>query len=218
MGIAVAIVLPGSIGSYSDLVEKVAAWLDRADLEPRVQDFIALAEARFNRILRTPEMETGYTTVTTERSILPDDFLQMRSLSITGLPNRPLRATSPATLPTEYAGHPGQPESYVISGRELRLAPAPAAGVTLAMTYWRRISSLSVSEPTNWLLESHPDIYLYGALVQAEAYLANDERVGVWKAALDEALAELEQSGSKARWGAGPIAPLTVMQVRGARC
>ena len=41
-----------AIGTYSELQTAVANWLDRDDLTDRIQEFIALAEARMNRILR----------------------------------------------------------------------------------------------------------------------------------------------------------------------
>lgn len=219
MSVAFSIVLPGTIGNYNDLVSKVAAWLDRDDLAVRVPDFIALAEARFNRILRTPEMETGLVKIdSTENAPLPDDFLAMRTIYIEGSPDRPLRAMAPAALPRDFSGAAGMPQAYAIAGRMIRLAPPPNAPVTLAIDYYARIPSLGVGTPTNWLLDNHPDIYLYGALVQAEAFTSNDDRIQLWKTALDEALGELTLASSKARWGSGPLVPNSVAQVRGARC
>lgn len=219
MAIAFTYIPPGSIGTYDDLVAKVAAWMDRDDLLPRVPDFIALLEARLNRTLRTPDMEVVTTlAVTGERVALPLDCLQVRALHLDGVPDRPLDAMSPNAVAQRFGGQAGCPRAYAIAGRSLTLSPPPASPVTLSLTYWQRIPSLSSALPTNWLLDAHPDIYLYGALVQAEAYLANDERVSLWKSAHDEALGELVQAGERARWGAGPLVPNTVRQTRGARC
>lgn len=219
MAVAFTYIPPGSIGNYDDLVEKVALWMDREDLLARVPDFVALLEARLNRILRVPEMETAtILQAGTERTDLPLDFLQMRSLHVEGARDRPLRAMAPGGASETYSGRAGCPIAYSVAGRSLVLAPPPEEAVALAMAYWQRIPSLSEITPTNWLLEQHPDIYLYGSLVQAEAYLANDERVGLWKSAHDEAIGELQQAGQRARWGAGPLIPNTVHQTRGARC
>jgi len=75
------------------------------------------------------------------------------------------------------------------------------------MVYRRRIPALSATTTTNWLLDLAPDAYLYGALVQAEAFLAEDDRLPMWKAAFDEAINELRADADKRKWGAGPLAP-----------
>ena len=47
-----------AINTYSTLQTAVANWLDRDDLADRVPEFISLAEATFNRVLRIRSMET----------------------------------------------------------------------------------------------------------------------------------------------------------------
>ena len=47
-----------AINTYSTLQTAVANWLDRNDLTDRVPEFISLAEATFNRVLRLRAMET----------------------------------------------------------------------------------------------------------------------------------------------------------------
>ena len=41
-----------AIGTFAELKTATANWLDRSDLTDRIPEFIALAEARFNRVLR----------------------------------------------------------------------------------------------------------------------------------------------------------------------
>ena len=47
----------------------------------------------------------------------------------------------------------------------------------------------------------------YGSLVQASAYLDDENKVGLWKGAFDEAIEELRRDAVRRKWGAGPIAP-----------
>ena len=47
-----------AISTYVELQTAVANWLDRDDMSARIPEFIALTEARFNRILRIRAMET----------------------------------------------------------------------------------------------------------------------------------------------------------------
>ena len=38
-----------ALGTFTELKDAIADWLDRSDLTARIPDFIALAEARINR-------------------------------------------------------------------------------------------------------------------------------------------------------------------------
>ena len=46
-----------AIGTYAELQTAVANWLDRGDLTDRIKEFISLAEARMNRVLRLQLMD-----------------------------------------------------------------------------------------------------------------------------------------------------------------
>lgn len=219
MSIAIDTSSDGAISSYSDLVTEVGEWLNRTDLNARIPGFIRLCEARLNRLLRTPEMETfALLTASSEATSLPLDFLAMRSLSIEGVPDRPLSAFAPNAVPRAYSGQTGIPVGYYISNRTIYLAPPPASETTLDMFYFAKLTALTDAMPSNWLLASHPDIYLYGALVEASAFIDDPARVQQWKAAYDESIGELMSAGTKARYGSGPLVPTAVRQVSGARC
>ena len=47
------------------------------------------------------------------------------------------------------------------------------------------------------LITNHPDIYLFGALVEAEPYLKNDERMPLWTSRLEQALTTLRLQGER---------------------
>ena len=52
-----------AIGTYAELQTAVANWLDRDDLTDRIPEFIALAEAKMNRVLRISLMENVSTAL-----------------------------------------------------------------------------------------------------------------------------------------------------------
>lgn len=219
MAISLDIVTPGTIGSYDDLVEKAALWLDRDDLEERIPDFIALTEARLNRLLRTLNMEvTDLWVADGETFALPDDFRMLREAHIEGSPDRPLRGMSPSAIPNMFNGASGIPTAYAIRDRTLMLAPPPASAVTISAIYMRRVPPLTSSLPSNWLLEEHPDIYVWGVLFQAAIYIRDNDAIGAAKTMLDEAIGELKMASNRDRWGGAPLVPNTIGQVRGARC
>lgn len=209
----------GAIDSYSTLATEIGEWLNRTDLLDRVPGFIRLCEARLNRLLRTPDMETTTTfVVTDEDTALPLDFLAMRSLYIEGSPDRPLNEYSPNAIARAYNGSTGIPVGFTVFSSTLRMVPPPASATTLQMVYFARIDPLSDSSPSNWLLTSHPDIYLYGSLLCATAFIDDPSRAQLWKGAYDEAIGELISSGAKARYGSGPLVPTTARQIPNATC
>lgn len=87
----------------------------------------------------------------------------------------------------------GAPMYYAILDDKIRFYPTPDSTYSLKMGYWRKILTLSDTQTTNWLLTDHPDIYLFGALVQAEPFLKSDPRIATWKTMLEEALTQLHQ-------------------------
>jgi hypothetical protein len=195
------------VTTYSGLLSTVGDWLNRSDLNTKIPDFITLLEARLNRILRTAEMEETTTLSTTaERIDLPTDFLQARALYLDTDPRQELEAVSPGTLRTKYAVQAtGKPEVYAISGSEMVFGPAPDDEYDAILTYYQKLEALSDANETNWLIVSHPDVYLYGTLLMAETFLWNDERIPLWKAAWDEALDELMEHGKRKQYGAAPL-------------
>lgn len=208
------------IGSYNDLIARVAMWLDRDDLTPFMQTFVGMIEPFLNRTLRTPEMEvTAYPSFVSGTSTfpLPMDCLAVRGVNMNG---RALDAYGPAQMATTF-GLPsgfaqGLPAAYSVSGRTVTVAPAGVGDATITLTYWQRIPALTSAAPTNWLLTEHPDVYLYGTLAQAEAYVENPARAAQWTALFEGAVAQIMAAAGKARYG-GPVRARAWNQVHGVR-
>lgn len=218
MSIALSVSDAFAIENFNDLINTIEGWLDRDDLSDKIPHFIYLAEARFNRLLRTPEMETWYPVATTNSTVaLPTDYLGIRFVYLT---TDNCRYTLQQVTPVDMANMNGRtdeaPRFYSVNGRRLQLFPTRNAN--LEIHYYQRIPPLTQNVANNWLLDTHPDIYLLGALVQAEAYIDNPDQVALWKSGLDEALGELIDLGLKQKWGNAPLAPMGhVTQVAGGR-
>lgn len=218
MGISLNVSSPGAIPDLDTLKATIADWLDRDDLDAKIPVFIQLAESMFNRELRCPEMENTVTaSVDTEDTSLPDDYLAMRAMYIEGSPDNPIKAMSPTALKSEYNGASGFPKAYALVGGGMRLAPPPSGPILLTMDYFAQIDPLSVFAPSNWLLEKHPDAYLYASLYFAEQILDNPTRVQQWKSLLVEVIERINRAAKNNRYGAGPLVPNTVGQVSGSR-
>ena len=219
MSIALDVGSAAAIPDYATLKTALADWLDRDDLETKIPQFVQLAEALFNRELRTGDMETtAVLTATSETVALPSDYIAMRAIYIEGSPDRPLRGIAPSALREEFDGTAGVPQAYALIAGVIRLEPPPADTVDLNLDYFAAIVALSDANPSNWLLAKHPDAYLYGSLFYAEQLLDNPTRAGMWKGLLDEVMASIKREATNNRYGAGPLVPNTVKQVPGAKC
>jgi len=192
-----------AIGTYAELQTAVANWLDRDDLEERIPEFIVLAEARMNRVFRLRLMEAKYTalTVADQRNYaLPAGYLQMRNLQINTTPITPCQYVTPEIYDRLYGSTlTGTPEIYTIIVNEIQLGPIPASEQTIEMLFYKKITALSVSNTTEAMLTDNPDIYLYGALLEAEPFLMNDERLGVWAQGFQQSIDNLQDQDAKDR-------------------
>lgn len=178
-----------AISTYAELQSAIADWLDRADLGPRILEFIALAEAQLNRTLRVRRMlARSAASLDAAYTDLPDDFLQAVALRLDGgRALEPLPAEELARLRAR-SDAPGRPRAFGVQGDELELYPTPDRAYDATLLYYARTPALSVASPSNWILTEHPDAYLYGALVQAAPYLKDGPALAMFNAGYEAAL------------------------------
>jgi hypothetical protein len=194
-----------STTTYSQLKTDIADWLNRGDLTVQIPSFIRLAEARFQRDLRVRQMvkrsvadlEQGYIT-------LPGDWLEAKNIQINSsrgpfkLEYVTLEAADDLRL--RRGDTAGIPQYFNVTGNQLEVIPSPSGTPEIEMTYYARIPALSDANPSNWLLETWPDMYLYGSLAHSAPYLKDDERVATWAAFYDRALEEITDADARAQY------------------
>ena len=192
-----------AISNYTELKTAVANWLDRDDLTDRIPEFIALAEARFNRVLRLRSMEAKYTadTVAGQRNLaLPASYIQMRNFQVNTSPLTTLSYVTPEIYDRLWGGSTsGTPKFYTILANEVSFGPIPGSVMEVEMLFYKKFDNLSGSVATNWLITNAPDIYLYGSMLEAEPFIMNDERVPLWATALERAVNDMQEQDNKDR-------------------
>lgn len=192
-----------ALATYSDLQTELAAYLGRSDLTDKIKTFVSLAEKRFNRELRLRIMEVIDSALVTTAGVqyvaLPSDFLEMRQVTLATSPPTPLSYITPDQFAIK-AGDSGHPSFYSIVGNKLYFAPVPDSAYSISLTYYAAIPALSDTVTTNTLLTNHPDIYLYGALVESGPYTRTTAPVETWAAYLKQAMQNASESDRKARF------------------
>lgn len=206
-----------AINTYATLLTAATEWLGRdqdTTLIARIPDFFTLAEAKFNRTLNHPKMETRSTTSVDTSSTdpefitLPTDFQSMRRVRLSSVTGKPRLEYMAQSQLEDYRfsieNVTDQPIYFSIVGTEMELAPTPNENYTLEMVYRANIPALTSGNTTNWLLTLAPDLYLYAALMEASPYLKNDGRVGLWATGMQTALDQLNLHGARQSFDSGP--------------
>lgn len=189
-----------ALGNYGELKAAIADWLIRDDLSVRIPEFIRMAEARFNRELRTRQMMRRATAdINTHFFPLPRDWLEAINIQVDGRSVSPLEVKAPDYLDAIRSREPsGQARYYTFVNRTIELVPPPPPPVHVEMTYYGAIEPLTDAEPVNWLLAESPDLYLYASLMSAEAFLMNDDRITIWSTLMTQAMQAMQQSTNRA--------------------
>ena len=196
-----------ALSTFTELKDAIADWLDRSDLTARIPDFITLAEARLNRDLRIRPMEVRSSMETTSGQRyfnLPGGYLQMRNMQMNTNPITPLEYITPEMLDRLYGSDTtGKPRAYTLIGDEIQLAPVPDSDYTVEMAFYEKFTPLgdgtSGTVTTNWLTTNAPDILLYGALLEAEPFIKNDERIALWLNAYSSAVKKIQDADARDR-------------------
>ena len=227
-----------SFANYDALVDAIADFLNRDDLEPAIPDFIRLAEARMQRVLRDYTTRStdfalplsATTGLTTPLPGLPGVVevetvgLRVLDAALTFNPPRPLDRITEAEWQRLHAERPatGRPTKYAIHGQTLAVYPFPdvprdstgaASSYVLLLTMIGPSALFAVpltvaNFGSNPIVANHPDLYLYGSLVETAPYLEHDERLPVWESRFQQAVREVNALHDRlAHLSGGPTRP-----------
>lgn len=179
-----------ALDTYSNLKDEIADYLDRQDLDTQIDTFIDLAEARHKRELRVREMiKRGAASVSTSVRYLalPAGYLQMKTLRLLTTPVTRLQFINEDEMTRQINSATGKPKWFTI-GEEIEFDRVPDDSYTAEMIYFAAPTALSASNTTNLILTNYPGLYLYGALLEAEPFLDNDQRIPTWQSMYDQTL------------------------------
>ncbi|MEW8416870.1 MAG: hypothetical protein AB2690_06415 [Candidatus Thiodiazotropha endolucinida] len=121
----------------------------------------------------------------------------VESDSAMGEPPRRLRYVNDVDFAVRQT--PGEARRFTLMGRWLVFA-CPAAKPRRYRLHYERAFALSEESPTNYLLEHHPDAYLYATLLEAPVWSFDDDRLVVYQDRYDRAIASIRGHMSGA-WG-----------------
>jgi hypothetical protein len=194
-----------AISNYTELQAAVIAWAHRdgdAGFAALVPDFIRLAEARFNRVLRVRAMEEtlASTPIASAAITLPAGFLAFKELRYDASPSRSLEPRPLEWVRGQYPDA-GPARYFAVTKTEAVFWPSTGS---VAGTYYEEIPALA-SNSTNWLLTNHPDLYLFASLVESVLYTQDDSRIPMWAEKTAALIDSVQSSDNANAINGGPL-------------
>lgn len=195
-----------AITTYATLSTAINDYTERSYTQAQIDTFIALFEAHANRVLGADYRREVATTLNTDANgevSLPSGFVAMRSIVRDVSGSTPLTpvAWSQLTTINPYA-ESGDPTNYAISGTTLKVAPI--ADDIFNIVYWSKLTGLSGSNTSNWLLVEAPDAYLRGVLAEAYAF-EEDPRSLTYGQIAENVLNELRAESDFAQFSSAEV-------------
>lgn len=197
-----------SLDTHAALQNQVKSFLHRASLldavgSDNVPDLIRLGEIWLFRHARTPEMEatlSGQIDGTTGALEVPDDYAALKHARIARSPSTPLKMRSTRWILEQYPlrSADGIPQFIGRDGASFIFGPFPDSAYTVQGVYYAKPTSIQSS--ANALFLANPDLYLYAALAEAEAYVKNDKRIALWIAKREAIVADVNGEADEGRF------------------
>ncbi len=204
-----------ALTTYDELQAAILNWLARAPddedaVVSTVQDFITLAEFRFNQELRVRQMvERVATAINEPQESMPARFLEPISASVILASGKvfPLKYVTMHELSRGLRNVEGDPQLYTIVGGQILFAPHIVFDDTVSDDDLPKIELvgyfsqpvLSNDNQTNDILTYFPQIYLYGSLLEATAFVTADQ-ITTWAAAYQEAVDKANVLGENSQF------------------
>lgn len=177
----------------AELRDTIRAYLGRPEIpDSDVDMWIDAVTGTLNTSLSAhPRMLTRriYTLPAGENLLpLPTDMLRLRVLMSDNVVLNHVGITNRQTSP-----------GYIMRGDVAEIVPCPSEATTYQMDYSASLQS------ENWVMDLYPQVYLYGALIEAAHYLKDYQSIPPRQGRYDSALAALLTQGWNEPLSAGMV-------------
>lgn len=191
-----------ALSNYTELQAAVRTELANVSTggitDDSIQDAIARAEAKINRRTRSRHQQTLATDTMTSASRFVDaptgmmEWITVRTKKASEADTEYLDARYVGSERiADYYDEIADPDCFWFTMRQqFEFAQAVTVDHTIQFDYIKRWDI--ATDSTNWLLTNFPDIYLYGACMEATIHMRDQEGIPmtVWKTLFDEGVKE----------------------------
>lgn len=194
--------------NYSDIKSLALNYADRlddAEVTSSFDSMLRLVEAKINRVLQVRgQTKRAYIQTEADKDIyaLPPDFAGMRTLTI-----KVNQTDSNGTIATYrtpemfslLVSANAEEFMYTIFGNNIQISPKYDSQY-LEMLYYSRVIPLSATATQNFISDSYPDAYIFGALVEINSFVKDFESASAWDGRFKQVLDEMDFESSKDQW------------------
>lgn len=191
--------------NFDELTLAAKDWANRqkdVDVDANFDYMVTFAESIINRKLRvtrmarrgiltvgTSELETGYYA-------LPNDYNGMRILRLNGCP---VDVLSP-----EQIFETTNSIAYCVMADQIYITGVNDGDI-IEMIYYQSLEPLGISNPSNWIARTYPDLYLTGIMFWLENFVKNYEIAGLWETKMYAAIDEINEADFSEKWSGKPM-------------
>jgi len=198
--------------NYETIKALALSYADRKDqgVIDRMDDFLRVVEARVNRRIRVGN-STKRATMDVDSSELyvglPADFAGMRDIQVV-----PSDASGSAVSP-EYVSPKTMNDTlflgtgklvYTIIAGQIQISPL-ADDSQIEIVYYAGLPPLTAPNPTTWLSDLNPDVYIFGLCTEINAYVKDAQAGSTWDARFKEELDNISMHDAADRWSGAPL-------------
>lgn len=177
------------VTSYATLQTAIADYLARDDLTTFLPNFVQNAENKLYALLNLRNEETALAvSISSGVAAVPTDFKALKFAYINTAPADVLQWVPLDQLYDEYPDRSSTGTACLISreGANFIFGPVSQDG-TLSGVYYAKQDPLRTTDPS-WYVTNHPEVLLYGSLLEAAPFIHGDERLPVWRNLYQEAV------------------------------
>lgn len=186
--------------NLGQLKSAVKNYLNRNDLDNYIVDFINVALRKIEQEFNLNYMinsQSGTLAKDTKYIAKPTDFKAVNFIKIKD-PNmnkdlgKPLLGCNyEIFINLSRAEIPGEPTAFYLYDGNIYFYPIPDKEYNYELSYFKYTPFMTSDSDSNWMTENQWFLLLYGALIEAEPFLMNDERMLTWKALYDDGIKRL---------------------------
>ena len=198
---------------YNQIVLAAKAYADRNDIEvnANIDNFILLAEAKINRVLKTAgQSKRVYTASLDYREFytLPDEYNGMRTIHFnSGAVDsensdtiQMFYITPEQVVDMQQRAEYGDKLYFTIINNQVQVVPCLPSGGTIEMVFYRKVPNLSATNTENWASIDHPDIYISAITAEIELFAKNYDAATLWNSRLLSCIDEIDNNDVDNRW------------------
>lgn len=178
----------------AELKTALGSWMRRSSISTTADDVVTLAESWLNRELGEVLTDQALTGTLDSREISVSAYSVARPIGLfiaeTGMPERRIRmAQNGVDARFVNSDYPGA-WSYQRSSEKI-IFDCPLSQAFPFRFNFRQRFTLAEDGDSNWLLASHPDVYLAACLVWGGLFTKDDPLVSTYASILDGAIPSL---------------------------